>query len=81
MEKPFDSPKVTQLMRHRAGVHARAPTIILHCLMDDNPKSSSLGSSHHGPVEVDPTSNHEDLGSSPGLAQWVKDPTLPLAVV
>ena len=30
-------------------------------------------SSHHGSVVMNPTSIHEDMGSKPGLAQWVKD--------
>ena len=32
--------------------------------------------SHHGPAITIPTNIHEGLGLIPGLAQWVKDPTL-----
>ena len=44
-------------------------------------KKLNKGSSGCGSVVMNPTSIHEDVGSIPGLAQWVKDPALPQAVM
>ena len=40
-------------------------------------KKNEFRSSHHGSVVMNRASFHEDAGSIPGHAQWVKDPMLP----
>ena len=40
-------------------------------------RNEVLGSSRCGSVVTNPTSIHEDMGSFPGLSQWVEDLALP----
>ena len=45
--------------------------------VEEEQNSYILRRSHHGSTEMNLTSIHEDVGSIPGLAQWVKDLALP----
>ena len=40
-------------------------------------RNGDLRSSRRGSVETNPTRNHEVVGATPGLDQWVKDLALP----
>ena len=40
-------------------------------------KKQHDGSSHCGAAEMNLASIHEDVGSIPGLTQWVNDPAFP----
>ena len=63
-----------------APIHPYATGTALRIKIKIN-KKENLGSSPCGAVETNPTSNHEVAGLIPGLAQWVRDPALPGAVV
>ena len=47
----------------------------MHCAKGFT-KINSFGSSHRGSAVTNLTSIHEDVGSIPDLAQWLKDPVL-----
>ena len=46
-------------------------------IMDAARKKKQNWSSHCSSAITNQTGIHEDVGSIPGLAQWVKDPLLP----
>ena len=55
----------------------RASAATMGNSMEGPQKMKRKGSFCRDAMEMDLTGIHEDAGSIPGLAQWVKDPALP----
>ena len=55
--------------------------ILAKTILNKKFKIGEHRSSRHGAEETNVTRNDEVVGSIPGLAQWVKEPVLPWAVV
>ena len=51
--------------------------IVKNITVGKKEKKKKKRSSHCGSGETNLTNIHEDVGSIPGLAQWVSDPVLP----
>ena len=57
-------------------LHRFAPLTDLPLYRKKKEKKEKNWSSHCGSAVMNLTSSHEDVGSIPGLPQWVRDPVL-----
>ena len=80
MGKLWELNKITEIKCLVASLaHSKPSTNV--CWYIIHFKKISIESSYCGSEVTNPTSIHEDEGSIPGLIQWIKDLTLPWAVV